>query len=624
METSLRRRTADKRSTEVTSLRCTKDNTLPTPPLSGALLSSLETHLMQPFNSLNLAIFRIIFGFIMSFLQYRIVFLQDVLEPNFSYAEINFHYCFARGIPHVGLDKLVFVIIISGIAAFCIGIGLFYRLSCGIFLVTYTYLSLLEKTRYNNHFYLYILLTSILLVTDCHKRLSVDSCIYRCTSRNSHDSQIPFWQVFLFRFQLFVVYFYAGLAKLNYDWFFRFEPMTIWSGFPRFSMFRKIASLLLPNDSVQKFLGTFFSIGGLSFDLFIGFFLLIPKLRPVGILFTFFFHLSNHFLFKIGTFPWVMIGTNFIFLDAETLPNLIKIIQMRLCYKQKSNKIKNPEQPETTPTKRSLRMSKPLKCFLLMYVVIQVLVPFRHWLYPGNVNWTLEGHQFSWRMMLNEENVIMRINIIGEGKQDVFDPYQMRITVRQIKRMLTDPELVVQLVRHIKQNYVKPRDHNDVAIKVDMWKMLNGRPYQRYIDSDVDLTAVNQDSFSYHWLVPQMSDDSLNFTAIEKIRKRWSGRGYDVSFFMESPQRVYQTFLNPDYCFDVRLFSLNTQIEVTIRTRKLLLKPGKSVIIPSNAIHRIATIGHAPSIWYYVFDCHVSFFHQAQLYISEEGWKYPY
>lgn len=150
------------------------------------------------------------------------------------------------------------------------------------------------------------------------------------------------------------------------------------------------------------------------------------------------------------------------------------------------------------------------------------------------------------------------------------------------------------------------------------------RPFQRYIDSNVDLTAVNQDSFSYDWLTPQMSDDSINFTAIQKIRKQWSGQGYDVAFFMESPQRVYQTFLNPDYCFDVRLFALNKQIQVTIRTRKLVLKPGKSVIIPSNAIHSIVTAGHTPSIWYYVFDCHVSFFHQAQLYISEEGWKNPY
>ena len=35
-----------------------------------------------------------------------------------------------------------------------------------------------------------------------------------------------------------------------------------------------------------------------------------------------------------------------------------------------------------------------------IYVAFQLLVPLRHWLYPGDVNWTDEGHRFSWRMKL--------------------------------------------------------------------------------------------------------------------------------------------------------------------------------------------------------------------------------
>ena len=30
-------------------------------------------------------------------------------------------------------------------------------------------------------------------------------------------------------------------------------------------------------------------------------------------------------------------------------------------------------------------------------------MPLRHYAYPGNVSWTEEGHQFSWRMMLRDK-----------------------------------------------------------------------------------------------------------------------------------------------------------------------------------------------------------------------------
>jgi hypothetical protein len=199
--------------------------------------------------------------------------------------------------------------------------------------------------------------------------------------------------------------------------------MTIWSGLSRFSNFRKLAKLFISKELVQDFLGIFFSVGGLLFDLFIGFVLVIPKLRPIGFILTAFFHLSNHFLFKIGTFPWVMMGTIFIFLDPETISNFVINVQTKLksYWQRNPTETKTPRHTGTTASTTSPRMSKPVKCFLLVYVAMQLLVPFRHWLYPGNVNWTLEGHQFSWRMMLNEEDVIMRMHVNGKTGHEVFE-----------------------------------------------------------------------------------------------------------------------------------------------------------------------------------------------------------
>jgi len=361
----------------------------------------------------------------MSFLQFRALFLQDILEPNFEYAELNFHFSFATGIPKLPFEYILALYGISSIAALFLGLGILYRASCAIFLVIYTYLNLLEKSRYNNHFYLYILLTFFFLITDANNRLSVDSMLSRLRNAKEaqRDTRVPFWQYAIFRVQLFVVYFYAGLAKLNYDWLLRFEPMTIWSSYKRFSTFRLVAKLFLPGDLVQKFLGCFFSIGGLLFDLFVGFFLLAPTLRPIGLLLALFFHLSNHFLFKIGTFPWVMMATSVLFIEQDTLSSIFdKILSFFTEFIPKlTNSPISKTSAEKLPSESPTRMSRLLKGFLITYVVIQLLVPFRHWLYPGNVNWTLEGHQFSWRMMLNEEDVMMRIDVEEKTRNYTFE-----------------------------------------------------------------------------------------------------------------------------------------------------------------------------------------------------------
>ncbi len=39
-----------------------------------------------------------------------------------------------------------------------------------------------------------------------------------------------------------------------------------------------------------------------------------------------------------------------------------------------------------------------------MYLALQVLVPLRFALYPGNPNWTEEAFRFAWRVMLIEKS----------------------------------------------------------------------------------------------------------------------------------------------------------------------------------------------------------------------------
>lgn len=369
----------------------------------------------KPISCFNLALFRIMFGLMMAYHMYRAVFWHHTVEANFGFPELNLHFWFARWVIKPRLEFIYWLFYINIISALCMALGFYYRLSCLVFTVCYAYSNMLEKARYNNHFYLYTLIGFLFFITDSHRRLSLDSLlprIFKSTDRmkkkNRSYNEVPLWQLYIFRFQLSIVYFFAGLAKINYDWIVLGEPMRTWGYWNDFSLFRQLAQVVLPEHIAQDTVGYFFSINGMMFDLFISCFLLVPKLRKIGFTLSFLFHISNHFLFKIGTFPWVMMATHVLFLKPETAESLLSSLKERLkIAKRNANNKKDSSQAINY---KSTSMKWPMKALLYIYVIIQLMLPFRHWMYSRDVNWTMEGHQFSWRMMLNDEDVILRIN----------------------------------------------------------------------------------------------------------------------------------------------------------------------------------------------------------------------
>jgi hypothetical protein len=72
-----------------------------------------------------------------------------------------------------------------------------------------------------NHFYLFVLLSFLMCFLPVNKLWSLDVR----QGRQKKGSFVPGWTVWLLRFQLAVVFFYGGIAKLNMDWL-RGQPMV--------------------------------------------------------------------------------------------------------------------------------------------------------------------------------------------------------------------------------------------------------------------------------------------------------------------------------------------------------------------------------------------------------------
>jgi vitamin K-dependent gamma-carboxylase len=139
---------------------------------------------------------------------------------------------------------------------------------------------------------------------------------------------------------------------------------------------------------------------------------------------------------------------------------------------------------------------------LAIYVAIQLLVPMRHLLYPGDVAWTDEGHRFSWRMRLREkeQTVEFLVTAPASGSTWRLDPRQF-ITAWQYEGMKGRPNMILQLAYHIAER-ASQQGYPDVEVRVRALTSLNGRPAQDQIDPTVDLARQPHSLLPAAWIVP--------------------------------------------------------------------------------------------------------------------------
>ena len=263
-------------------------------------------------------------------------------------------------------------------SAFAIALARFFFL--GI-----TFCFLLDQALYLNHFYLICLFSFLLIFVPANRAFSIDAWLHP----QMRTDQVPAWTLWILRGQMGIVYFYGGIAKISPDWL-RGEPMRMWLA--ESTDLPIVGRFLQENWAVYLI-----SYGGLLLDLLIVPLLLWRRTRVAAFCLVVGFHLANARLFSIGIFPWFAIAATALFLSPDWPRRMFAVLSRTPILRESSNRAADPQQ------------NKPLVLILIAtYSAIQLLVPFRHLLYPGNVAWTYEGHLFSWRMKLLDRDARAR------------------------------------------------------------------------------------------------------------------------------------------------------------------------------------------------------------------------
>ncbi len=435
--------------------------------------------LFLPVDTAVLAYFRIAFGLIMLWEVYR-YFDNGWITRYWVDPVLNFPYYgfgWLRPLPGIGMELLFAGL---GILAICITLGFYYRLSAALFFLGFTYSFLLEQARYLNHFYLIILLSFLLIWLPAGRVYSLDA------RRAAHGSiqRAPAWTLWLLRAQIGIVYFYAGLAKINHDWL-RGQPMRDW-------LASRTNIPIIGGYFTEEWLVYVFSYGGLLLDLLIVPFLLWRRTRPFAFAVGLLFHLLNAKMFSIGIFPWFMIAATALFFDPGWPRQVIAWLGCQCVRSVKAD----AQQTYASG-------SKPLVVgFLGAYLLVQLLLPLRHHLYAGDPSWTEEGHRYAWHMKLRDKDAeaVFRVVDAQTGETWYVAPHDY-LRSWQANKVAANPHMIWQFARFVAQEWQK-QGVTEVVVYAEVMASLNGRSPQPLIDPTVDLLTQTYSLRPSAWIVP--------------------------------------------------------------------------------------------------------------------------
>lgn len=427
--------------------------------------------LSRPRDGASLAVFRICFGLLLA---YEIDFKFKVKKVDELHAShLSFKYPFFEWVPDAS-ENVAYGLHFALIGlALLVAAGAFYRITSALTFVLLSYYFLAERTLFINHIYLYCLLAGIMALIPAHNMLSVDQHFGWLGTKPRAQGRTSSWSLWLLRFQMGVVYTYAGLAKLNPDWL-QGCPLNLW--LPE----------RLGHDHPILFdsLPLIMSWGGAAFDLSITPLLLYKRTRVFGFVWAALFHVTNAMIFGIASFPWMSLSLTLLFFEPDW---------PRRQWPSLKGKPKKPRNP------------KPLGKFgfasLLGYALVQVLLPMRPWFYPGNASWTEEGHEFSWHMMLRAKSGELTLHTVdARGRRVRIDPLAY-VTKRQLSRIEGRPDLIHQLVLFVADEHERLHGERP-QVFVDVKIAWNGRPPEPLIDPTVDLAAEPRSLAPARWLMP--------------------------------------------------------------------------------------------------------------------------
>ena len=431
-------------------------------------MRAVQIRLSRSVDGASLAIFRIGIGLVGALLVGRL-WWNGWLSSLYAVPANHLRYPGLQWIPEVPAAAVFVVAAVAFLGAVGVAVGWHHRLAASFFAASFGWLEVTEATTYLNHYWL----VTYLFVLAAFLPLSAAFSLQ--TRRDGSEVLVPIAAVWLLRAQIVLVYFYAGVAKLRGDWLLEGMPLRIW--LPARADLPLVGGIL--DDPATAMV---LAWAGLVFDLSVGFALLYRKTRPWAFGAVVVFHLATWLLFpSIGIFPLAMIAVTLAFFDPDW-PRMLWVRSKRA--------------PVTSPTTvrfPAVEWGRGAAALTVVWLVVQLSLPLRHFIMAGDAVWTGEGYRFAWNVLAVEKagSVSFRVTDVAAGTTwiddatDLYSPTQLRVAA-------SEPDLILQIAHAVAAAW--QTSGQAIEVRADAFVSINGRREQRLLDPAVDLAALPIDT----------------------------------------------------------------------------------------------------------------------------------
>ncbi len=247
----------------------------------------------------------------------------------------------------------------------------------------------------------------------------------------------------------------------------------------------------------------FFAYGGVLFDLLIVPLLLWRRTRLPAFLLAASFHVMNAWLFRIGIFPWLMLAATALFFEPDWPRRILRLAGIG---RQRDAAISVTASGDQSGEQRAHKQPSPSRRRTTLtlaggYLAIQLLVPLRHHLYPGDVSWTGEGDRFAWRMKLNKKtgDAVFRLTDPRTNESWIVRPTD-HLKSWQATKMSVRPDMILQF-SHYLADLEQATGRKEVQVRALAKVSLNDHAPRSLIDHWVDLAAERRSLAPAYWVL---------------------------------------------------------------------------------------------------------------------------
>jgi len=446
------------------------------------VIDRLRARAVEPVDGASLFLFRIALGALLLIGVARLFAYgwigQLYVEPEFFFSYWGLSW--VKPWPGIGMYLHVGLL---GLAAVALMVGFHHRIAAGACWLLFTYVELLDKSAYLNHYYLVSLVLALMVFMPLGRGWSLDA---RRTDRPT--GTVPRWCLWTLRLQFGLVYFYAGVAKLGSDWLFSAQPLKIWL---TANADAPLVGPLLVLPGVAYAASWF----GAIFDLTLPLWLSWRRSRPYAYLVALGFHVFTAYLFQLGMFPFIMMAGATLFFEPDWPRRLWAWVRKEA----PRPSVRRREEPAS---RRHGSLPSWALGLLAVHFAVQVIVPLRHFAYPGDTRWTEEGFRFAWRVMLVEKAGRVVFHVVEPSSSREWLVYPRKYLSRlQRKAFATQPDMILQLAHHVAEDF-RSRGHDEVEVRAEAYVAMNGRRSAMLIDPDVDLAHERDGLWPKPWICP--------------------------------------------------------------------------------------------------------------------------